>query len=656
MILSRYLIKAKSVRFHAKICAVVVLAAIVLLETSYAGGGAEGKSHFISGRSDLAAGRYERAIQELSIAAEEFAVLGDYALLYLAEAYHGAGDHKKALDTIRLLIARYPHSPVVKKARCSEITETDEISPENVTPLYEAYIKDYPDDDMMNFKYALLLKKTGDAARAAAIFKALYVKACFLSPQAYSELNGSALKTRELIERASNLMKKYEFQEAEGELRHLLSVDDGKHRDEVLRNLALSLFRQKEYREAAAIYDKINDTFFKARSLYRAGEKQAFETALSSLIAKNDKRAGTLLIAVAADKRRERDFEGALKIYKDVLSSYPEEAEEARWGTGFTYFLSAQYALAADVFSSLYEKYEDPKYLYWRARSVEALGGEAGDLFEAVSKADNNFYGSLSQVRTGKSGHRSVSTALAFDIPAAKQARLDRVDVLKSVGMFQEAVTELTFLAKRVETQSEMLYIISKLQEFGEYRRSIGMAGGVPYSENIRKFLYPLAFMEEVDEIAKKYEMDPLIALSVMREESRFDVNAKSIAGARGLMQIMPQTAYRLDRNIRLGLKSDAQISDPRNNIMLGVYYLKSLFGEFKTLPHVLAAYNAGEMAVRKWSYRGSHRSYDEFIEDIPYQETRNYVKKVLTSYFQYKKITGRETSPAAFDMLTGRL
>jgi len=130
-----------------------------------------------------------------------------------------------------------------------------------------------------------------------------------------------------------------------------------------------------------------------------------------------------------------------------------------------------------------------------------------------------------------------------------------------------------------------------------------------------------------------------------MREESRFDHAAKSPAGAYGLMQLMPQTAYRLDRSLHLGVTRPSQLTDAGTNIALGTFYLKKLSDEFASLPLALAAYNAGELAVRSWQNRFAYRSADEFIEDIPYAETRNYVKKVLTSYFQYRRALAPENA-----------
>jgi soluble lytic murein transglycosylase len=133
-----------------------------------------------------------------------------------------------------------------------------------------------------------------------------------------------------------------------------------------------------------------------------------------------------------------------------------------------------------------------------------------------------------------------------------------------------------------------------------------------------------------------------------MREESRFDPDALSVAGARGLMQLMPRTAARLSGSAAEAAGID--LRDAQTNITLGASYLKALSGEFPWLPAALAAYNAGEDRVRGWLRQGEYASVDEFIEDIPFDETRNYVKKVLTSYAQYGRLNDRSRTscPAA--------
>jgi soluble lytic murein transglycosylase len=164
---------------------------------------------------------------------------------------------------------------------------------------------------------------------------------------------------------------------------------------------------------------------------------------------------------------------------------------------------------------------------------------------------------------------------------------------------------------------------------------------GIENGIDINTILYPTAYWHILKPIADKNDIDPMIVLSVMREESRFDPDARSIAGALGLMQIMPQTAQALNRGLRMEIDDSAKILDIEINIALGAYYLSALIKEFGSLPPAIAAYNAGEHKVREWLKKGAYTSYDEFIEDIPYDETKNYVKRVLLTYAVYLDMMG---------------
>jgi soluble lytic murein transglycosylase len=166
----------------------------------------------------------------------------------------------------------------------------------------------------------------------------------------------------------------------------------------------------------------------------------------------------------------------------------------------------------------------------------------------------------------------------------------------------------------------------------------VNLAIKLPYTEKLHHLLYPLAYWDSVKGFSIKYSIDPLLVLSVAREESRFDTKARSPAGALGLMQLMPRTAYRFSSKLKLGIHTTQQIYDTKNNLHIGIYYLSNLINEFGSYSHALAAYNAGEEAVGKWMQKGNYKSIDEFIEDIPYNETKNYVKRVITTFFEYKR------------------
>ena len=349
-------------------------------------------------------------------------------------------------------------------------------------------------------------------------------------------------------------------------------------------------------------------------------------------------RPDSCSITVAADKRREKDFERAIQIYQDVLKNYPSDAEDALWGIGWTQYLSGNYQKAEETFSQLHADYDDPKYLYWQARSMEAQDKDASPLYTRLTAAgNNNFYAVLSYARSRRMLPRLSSLDLSVGTPVNSRSN-ERIEALISFDMREEAVAELTASGRQTSSLPELIFNAAKFQELGEFKRSISLTAKLPYSEKLHRFWYPLAFWDTVEPASKRYNIDPLIILSVMREESRFEQAVKSPAGAYGLMQLMPQTAYRLDKSLNLGIRRPSQLTDPKNNIQLGSFYLRSLLNEFHSLAHMLAAYNAGELAVRSWQQRFDYRSIDEFIEDIPYNETKNYVKKVLTSYFQYKR------------------
>jgi soluble lytic murein transglycosylase len=155
-------------------------------------------------------------------------------------------------------------------------------------------------------------------------------------------------------------------------------------------------------------------------------------------------------------------------------------------------------------------------------------------------------------------------------------------------------------------------------------------------------FLYPRAFWEWVDHYARQSRLDPYLVTAIIREESAFAPKALSRAGARGLMQLMPGTAAQVakENNIRNSLDLDT----PAPNIALGTRYLAKLHDEFGgNLALTLASYNAGPHVVRRWvGTLQSSQDLEAFIEDIPYPETRRYVKRVLGSYDRYRTLYGQ--------------
>jgi soluble lytic murein transglycosylase len=605
----------------------------------------DGKAYLQKGKSELEGKNYELAISDLSRAETEFPLLGDYALLWLSDAFHESGNHEESLKALRTFLKKYPHSSLIKKARSREIREAGEVSGCDVRTLFESYLKDYSCDTEMNYLFAQWLKSNGHEDKAKAVFKQIYIEAGPFAGPAGNELCPSDMDVDDMIKRASNLAKLMDYKGAEALLRSALEQDEGRSKESILKELGMSLFKQKRYREAAETYRKAGDRFWEVRSLYRAGEKEAVYAALDDILSNGEKKFVSVLMAIGSDKRREGKPEEAIKIFQTVIKRFPSEAENALWGIGWTHFLSGDYEKASEVFGTLSATYDDPKYLYWKSRDLELIGQGDPQNRPPAKRKGRDFYSVMAYAKTQGAPEFSVGagvTKIVEPMSAVKKnppvyGKNDRVEALLDLGLRKEALSEMVFISKKTSSLEDILYICAKSQQLGEYKLSVRSAAKVPYTDALHDFLYPLAYWDIVKSAAEKYEVDPHFILSIVREESRFDSEARSPAGAIGLMQLMPHTASRLDSKLKLGIKGPHDLVNAENNLHIGTYYLSHLLKEFGSYPYAIAAYNAGEEIVRNWIHRGGYKSVDEFIEDIPYEETRNYVKRVLTTFFEYK-------------------
>ncbi len=625
---------------------VVGVILILVLCVPVRGENSDGKTALKKGREELVAGKYDDAILSLSTAEKGFPLLGDYALLWLSEAYLRLGDHVRALASVRSLLKRYPQSPLAQKARGREIEAALEIPEESPRTLYESYAKDYPSDREMKLRFARWLNKNGQREKAKVLFKEVYIAAGGLSGEALRELEPSDIAVEDMLRHASNLIASMNYATAESVLRSALERDDGRMRTAIMRELGLSLFKQKKYRDAASVYLQAGDRYWHVRSLYRAGESATLEASIDHLLADGDSRIASVLIAMASDRRRDGKIDNALSLYQAVMERYPSETEECRWGIGWTYYLAGEYRKAAEIFSALYKAFGDPKYLYWKIRSVESLGDDASADYAQTSSGAVNFYRILLDIRSVdrslQAGNaprdgRSVPVNVVRATPASSGA-IERVEHLVDLGFRAEAITEMVQLSKNAGSLDELALLCAKFEELGAYKYSIRLAATAPQSAQVSHFLYPYAFKDLVDAAAAERDVDPLLVLAIAREESRFDEDARSPAGAIGLMQLMPPTAMRLDRALNIGIYRSHDLTDAKKNLHIGAHYLRALLREFGSYPQAIAAYNAGEERVRKWLEKGKYRSADEFIEDIPFMETRQYVKRVLASLYEYKK------------------
>jgi soluble lytic murein transglycosylase len=601
----------------------------------------------LSGKTSLEMGDFDKALLYLSAAYNEMPYLGDYALYWRADAFAGKLETARALEDLSAIRTAFPDSPLIKKARMKELEILKKSNSGNFESSLRKYMDDYPSDNRAKFVYALYLKNSDRKERARALFREVYVSVSPYAKQAAAELSDSDIRAADLLKKGKNLSKAWHHKEAEKYFRKaLLKRDSGALRTEINQGIAQALFRQKKYKEAATLYAECNDPVGRARSLYRAGDMEGFRKAMASMLRKNDSRVTALMIAYGSRKRRGGDNEGAISTFNEVIAKFPSAKEEALWQKAWTYYRTGNHGKALEMFDTLYKTYGETRYLYWKNRSLEKSGnqGLVRQIPHIPNKRNHNFYFLMSVLR-GKGeipGSDKGGSKRCGDY-----APPSRIETLDTLGFAKEAAAEIAHLSKNTSDVPGMICLSSYLQTKGDYKTSIAVAERIPFRKDLYDLYYPLAYFDLVEQAAKANGLDPLLVLSIIREESRFAADARSIAGALGLMQLMPQTAAIISRKTRVSLGGSDELYNVRVNVTLGSYHLASLVKHFGSAPPAIASYNAGEDKVKEWLSSGKYASMDEFIEDIPYDETRNYVKKVMTSYLEYMRQQGRTEIPA---------
>jgi len=430
-----------------------------------------------------------------------------------------------------------------------------------------------------------------------------------------------------------------------------------------------------DYQRAQTAFDRLFHEYGSPEALYRIGgieirldrEQDAIETYARFVrsFASHDLADDALWQAAKAAERHSH-FDQAQKLYRQLATDYPDGdyADEARWSIGFMQHCRLEFAEALTYFKAAAGSAKEPhivdQSLFWAAKSALKLNrlSEAQQLFKAAADGFPRSYYSSRAVQMGYGNDLHLGARpKSIRLNAAKSSQklsgrdyLKRAELLQLVGMSGHAEVELR-RAERLNTgNSPALRIIrDHYEQAGILNRALSLSVRIFAAEGnemeIAK-VYPDYYWDEVAKAAREASVDPFLVLSVIRQESFFNEDAVSRAGAIGLMQIMPQTGRTLARSLGMGSFNRRQLFDPLKSIRMGSYFLGGQVRDFMTGPTRtvgvelgLAAYNAGPHVARKWMDRFPFEDPDEFVERIPYRETRLYVKKVLKNYTIYKSL-----------------
>jgi len=290
----------------------------------------------------------------------------------------------------------------------------------------------------------------------------------------------------------------------------------------------------------------------------------------------------------------------------------------------------------------------DSSWTYWYGRALGALGEETGSRAYWLRIAgQTDFYGLLASEELG---YVSTVPAMLY-VPtdgeveaAAKAPGLARSLEMIRLGMRTEGVREWIFSVRYFD-DLQLLGAAEFARRQGIWDRSISAADRTVSLHNF-SLRYPLPFRELFSEYAKTYDLDEAWILGIVRQESRFITDARSSAGAAGLMQVMPSTARFVAQKNGLRRIDMRSVSEAKTNITLGTGYLRMVLDQLGSQVLASAAYNAGPSRARRWRDSGRPLEGAVYAETIPFPETRDYVKKVMANAVFYSALTQKEVTP----------
>ena len=273
------------------------------------------------------------------------------------------------------------------------------------------------------------------------------------------------------------------------------------------------------------------------------------------------------------------------------------------------------------------------KWRYWFAKSMQQTGlNGAQEVFEELA-SERTYYGFLAAKEIDVPLRMNARSPTALEEQSDKflaDIRIARIFELYKLGEEDNAKEEWSWLLPRLEDDAAKHWIPYRIGQIGHPNHAI-LAAFRADAVDLVETRFPVLFVDEFKKYSERTDIELTVLLALARQESAFNPKAISSVGARGLMQLMPATARRTARNIRVPQPSLVGLLYTPTNIQIGTYHFRELLDEFdehKVL--ALAAYNAGSHRVKQWIKGTSGMDTIAWIETIPFYETRNYVKNVL--------------------------
>ncbi len=398
---------------------------------------------------------------------------------------------------------------------------------------------------------------------------------------------------------------------------------------------------------------RIDETIKTIKVLQQIARKSSYLPSLYHLLAIHYEGKGRADFALPSWKRMTREFPGHY------------QSAEAFWRVAWQHYRNGRLENAlSQIKAGLLHAKLNPnmrsRFLYWQGKLLASAGqvNQSRKVFQQlVANYPSTYYGLrriLDEKKSNVSFIRAHSTPgnVYSDLPPLslkQKGLLARTEFLFSVLEDAQAVEEIMDSLKRMQSRRlnwEISRMLKRKKQYHALHRVIANyflvelrkmdVGGHPLWE----LAFPRPYWQEIKNTASKVGIDPYFTLAVMREESRFNPRAVSKSDAMGLMQLMPATAREVARMEKIELGKMEDVMDPYINVQLGTHYLGWISSRFNDiLIYTAGGYNAGPSNMLRWLQNWSEDSTEEFVEMIPFEETRNYVKRVYRSYIIYRQI-----------------
>ncbi len=631
---------------------------------------------------------YAKALAAWQRSNELAPVLGDYLDYLRASAQHGLENHEAVIRTLEGFEQKYPDSLFVHD---TSILYAQALIATGAAQRAAAYLEKHrqPARSDTELTLAHAYRSAGQNAKAAEILRGIYFDQP-LSPEAES----AALELRNLGEvppngsfeqrhlRAEALLKGKRYTQAASELSALVEQAAPAATQALQLEFATALYREHRRDDAQRLFEGVlrtpnADTESKAQALYYLAEiardkddRDHNGELISQLrtLAPQSVWLQQALLSSGNMYLLKKDYEKAVRAYSEV---YDRERNGrlsplAHWKTAWLTYRLGKTDDAKRLFEEHLASYptssEASAALYWRGRLAEEEGDQplARAYYQKLS--DNYryyYYANLGRQRLLKLGLTNAGDPPLLDklpLPSAPprdwqapedNVRVKKAQLLANAAMFDFAERELQAAANGnppwLAAAQAQLYA-----DAGTYNRTIEtLKRAIPgyFAADLNQLphpiwqgLFPRPYWEDLKKNSLLNQLDPYLVASLIRQESEFNPAALSHANAMGLMQLLPHVGKGMAKEEKIKHFSSDELFVANINIQLGTRYFKHMVDHYNgQVEYALAAYNAGEDRVDDWRNSGNFKDVEEFVESIPFTETREYVQAIMRNAVLYK-------------------